>query len=470
MKRWLAVISLGVCTLSAAGWTTWRRDRNLIVVWGGEGAAELEFITTTTFRYTRRTAPAPARPQFRDRVEFTVTEEGDRLKLQTRYITVSLFKKGMNLQVHDGEGKLVASFGAQGFEPDLQFRRHGFLLSRQGYGLSRNARGECFFHYGPSPKEILEQRYEILDKFEQLTHSDLRVLEVSALPRAAVRLRTQPALSWSALADLVSEAVASSLEGVVFPALNITGWQTAPEPLRRRALDLASVFPLVYSTEAAKPELPDRRKKLASFLVTYFWEARDRGLPLIRPVGMQYPHDPLAAEENSVFLLGDELLIVPVVSEAPKRSFYLPQGIWTDLESNAVLKGKRRVEIDVPEYLPVYLRNGSILPVDGDPMALHYTPTLAAELFLYEPELDTYSQFHASPAGDFLRLQAEPKKSRRFEWIVHHVDRPKAIRGFQEAQSRADLRPGRWHYDAARRNLHLVIHAAADSDVVVNIE
>ncbi len=383
---------------------------------------------------------------------------------------MSLFKTGLKLQVRDGEGKLVASFPAEGFEPELQFRRHGFLFSREGYGLSRNRRGDCFFHYGPNPKEVFEQRYGTMEPFEQLTYDHLKVLDVSALPEPAVRLRAQAPLSWQSLTEVVREAAAATWEGVVFPALNVANWGAAEPRLRQRALDLASIFPLVYAAGGPKPEMPPRRSHLASYLVTYFWEARDRGLPLIRPPGFQYPFDSKAAEENSVFLVGDELLIVPITGEESKRSFYLPQGIWTDLESNAVLRGRQRVEIDVPPYLPVYLRNGSILPVDGDPMVLHYTPALAAELFLYEPDLDAYSQFHASPAGDFMRLQAEPKKSRRFEWIVHHVDRPKGIAKFREAQSRADLRPGSWYYDAARRNLHVVIYAAAGSDVVVNIE
>ncbi len=470
MTRLVTAILVAACAVEAADWTSWYRDRNRVVARTTDGVAEIEFVTSATFRYARRSAPSPGRFQRADRVEFTVEEAKDRLTLKTRYLVVSLFKKGLKLQVADGEGKLVATFPAEGFEPELQFRRHGFLLSREGYGLSRNRRGECFFHYGPNPKEVFEQRYGTMERFEQLTYDHLRVLDASALPEPAVRVRAQAPLSSQSLAEVVREAIAATFEGVVFPALNVANWGAAEPRLRQRALDLASIFPLVYAAGGPKPELPPRRSLLASYLVTYFWEARDRGLPLIRPLGIQYPHDPKAADENSIFLLGDELLIVPITSEETKRSFYLPQGIWTDLESNAVFRGRQRVEIDVPPYLPVYLRNGSILPVDGDPMVLHYTPTLAAELFLYEPDRDDYSQFHASPAGDFMRLQAEPKKSRRFEWIVHHVDRPKGIAKFQEAQSRAGLRPGFWYYDAARRNLHVVIYAAAGSDVVVNIE
>ncbi len=159
-----------------------------------------------------------------------------------------------------------------------------------------------------------------------------------------------------------------------------------------------------------------------------------------------------------MFMLGDELLIAPILSPAPKRSFYLPQGVWTDLATNRKYTGRRILEIDAPDYLPVFLRNGSILPLDGKPMQLHYTPMLGGELFLYEPELDDYSQLHAGPAGDFMRLEMESKVSRDYEWVIHHVDRPKSVEGAT-----------RWSHDEKAGNLHVFASAPAGGDVIVNI-
>jgi hypothetical protein len=75
--------------------------------------------------------------------------------------------------------------------------------------------------------------------------------------------------------------------------------------------------------------------------------------------------------------------------------------------------------------VPLFLRNGSILPLEsapaGGPMTLHYTPRLAAEFFLYETDLGQYSQLHASPALDRMRLEIDSKKARIYEWVVHHL-------------------------------------------------
>jgi alpha-glucosidase (family GH31 glycosyl hydrolase) len=193
--------------------------------------------------------------------------------------------------------------------------------------------------------------------------------------------------------------------------------------------------------------------------MTYFWEAREHGFPLLRPLAVQYPADPAAVAEDSVFMLGDELLLVPITSAARTRSFYLPQGSWLDLATNQKHRGRQKLEIPVAaDRIPMFLRNGSILPLDGDPMILHYTPSLGAEYFLYEPDLEDYSQMHAAPSLDWMRLEIESKKTRDYEWILHDVNRPKAVEP-----------AAKWRWDGKSRSLHVSVHAAAGSDVIINI-
>ncbi len=69
-----------------------------------------------------------------------------------------------------------------------------------------------------------------------------------------------------------------------------------------------------------------------------------------------------------------------------------PMGNWTDLRGNKVYPGRQRIEIEAaPDEMPLFVRNGSILPMEGEaaagPMILHYLPKLAAEFFLYEPDV-----------------------------------------------------------------------------------
>jgi hypothetical protein len=108
-------------------------------------------------------------------------------------------------------------------------------------------------------------------------------------------------------------------------------------------------------------------------------------------------------------------------------------------------------------------------------MTLHYFPRLGGEFFVFENEPQDYSLIHAAPAGDFMRLEIESRKDRYYEWILHHVDRPrKVVAGgveFGEAANRQRLRlqPGGWFYDSPNGNLHVWMLGSAGKDDIVTI-
>jgi hypothetical protein len=83
---------------------------------------------------------------------------------------------------------------------------------------------------------------------------------------------------------------------------------------------------------------------------------------------------------------------------------------------------------------------------------------LAAEFFLAEPGYDHPTQLHASPAGEYLRLQIESLVARDYEWVVHHVTAPESVDRGEFPQ-----------YDARKKQLRVNVTAAAASDIIVNI-
>jgi len=258
------------------------------------------------------------------------------------------------------------------------------------------------------------------------------------------------------------------MSGVLLPALSLDAFQS-----EGRATQLGSVAPIVFGSR------PDRlratiRGELEAYFATYAEEARERGLPLIRALPMQFPKDAEAAKAIDEFMLGDELLVAPIFTARNSRSIYLPMGIWTRLSNNQVFEGKRTIALDAePDELPLFSRNGAILPLGSSPMTLHYFPRLGGEFFLFESDLEDYSQAHAAPAGSFMRLEIESKKDRDYEWVAHHVDRPRkvveAAAAYIESVGGAELRPRAWFYDARNRNLHIRVRAHAGGDEIVNV-
>jgi alpha-glucosidase (family GH31 glycosyl hydrolase) len=71
-------------------------------------------------------------------------------------------------------------------------------------------------------------------------------------------------------------------------------------------------------------------------------------------------------------------------------------GIWTDMRTGAVHKGKQTCWRGAG--LPIYAKNGTIVPLlqpDGT-LQLHYMPRLGAEFFISEPGDTQPSQVHAA--------------------------------------------------------------------------
>jgi hypothetical protein len=186
---------------------------------------------------------------------------------------------------------------------------------------------------------------------------------------------------------------------------------------------------------------------------------------------VEFSRDKNPGPQTDVFMMGDEVLLAPVVAPGSHRALQLPRGIWTDLRTNIEHNGTQTIDVDAPPgQVPTFARNGAVLPLAAKTaMELHYFPSLGGEFFLWESGKRDNSQFHAAPAGDFIRVEIESKVSRNYEWVIHHTGRPVSVEDCKPVRQRAALEPGTWWHDKARNDLHVMVHAEAGSDTIVNI-
>ena len=78
-------------------------------------------------------------------------------------------------------------------------------------------------------------------------------------------------------------------------------------------------------------------------------EAATRSLPMVRHLMLQFPDDPQSRSISDQFMLGDSLLVAPVVEEgATKREVYLPPGEWFHVWTGTSYAGGKVVEVDAP--------------------------------------------------------------------------------------------------------------------------
>ena len=102
-------------------------------------------------------------------------------------------------------------------------------------------------------------------------------------------------------------------------------------------------------------------------LVPYFVDlshlASTTGVPIVRPLGFQYPTDEGSWHAELEFLVGDGLLAAPVTGGGTTPSVYLPPGSWADLYAGGVVKGPSSFTRPTPDdQFPLYLRSGSAIP------------------------------------------------------------------------------------------------------------
>lgn len=489
-----------------------------------DGTAEMEWLSATSFRFARSwTGPVASLPKItHDAISPDFDEAGSTITMRSRLLTVMLDRGDLSLQVRSRQNAAVATattvHGASGAELRIALRPEertfgllggttgklnlrgekltrdrGFFFSSAGYGVFLRWPSRCvfdltsgtvsapgassidyLFYFGPTAKEVMEQHSD-LDPLAEVRGDALDVLTRATLPKESTVLPAGAIQTWSDLTGLIRTLNQWSLSAVIYPALDLARFDAAPADVKQRAEDLSSMLPILYRSSGEGGVDTATRKMWTPYLVTYLREAYDRGFPLIRPLPMEFSRDADSDRQNDVFMLGDEVLLAPVEGPGDKRRLELPRGIWTDFRTNAEYKGNQSIEVDAPPgRVPMFVRNGWIVPLAArDRMELHYFPSLGGEFFLWEPDVAENSQFHASPAGDYVRVEIESKKRRTYEWVLHHTGAPKQVAedsgSYQRAMDRASLQAGSWWHDDAGNNLHIVLRTEPGTDRIVNI-
>jgi alpha-glucosidase len=106
------------------------------------------------------------------------------------------------------------------------------------------------------------------------------------------------------------------------------------------------------------------RYQLLPFLYTTLEEAHRTGVPLFRPLLLNYQNDPNTYNLDDQFMIGTDLLVAPVVKpDVTRRLVYLPKGTWYDYWTHKKYTGETTISVDAPlETVPMFVRAGAIIP------------------------------------------------------------------------------------------------------------
>ena len=110
------------------------------------------------------------------------------------------------------------------------------------------------------------------------------------------------------------------------------------------------------------------RHRLAPYLYHTACQSHLFGIPMLRPLLMEYPHDPVAKIQNLSYMLGDSLLIAPGF-DREEYDLYLPEGQWMNIESKEVYEGRSFVPVENKPFadggtsLLVFQKEGTSIPL-----------------------------------------------------------------------------------------------------------
>jgi alpha-D-xyloside xylohydrolase len=182
-----------------------------------------------------------------------------------------------------------------------------------------------------------------------------------------------------AMAESLRGGLSLAASGFGYWSHDIGGFEGTPDPTvfkRWIAFGLLSSHsrlhgsgsyrvPWAYDEEAVDVLRTFTRLKmrLMPYLAIAAEEAHRDGVPMMRPMVLEFPDDPTAAYLDRQYMLGPDVLVAPVMSADGQVTYYVPAGTWTHLVTGEQVTGPRWVtEKHDVDSVPVLARPGAVIP------------------------------------------------------------------------------------------------------------
>ncbi|RCH55694.1 glycoside hydrolase family 31 [Mucilaginibacter hurinus] len=282
-------------------------------------------------------------------------------------------KKANHLQAHNVYGLQMIRASYEGARE--QFKERPFLLTRSGYaGL---------------------QRYSALWTGDNRSEEDHMM--------AGVRLLNSLGLS-----------------GVAFSGMDVGGFTGNPTVgLYTRWMELGAFTPYFrnhtqLNSKSSEPwsygedvldiarNYISLRYQLLPYLYSSFYEATQTGMPVMRSLAINYTHDPRIFDWQfqNQYEFGNGLMVAPFESTKEFGKIYFPAGKWYDFYNDATQAGgeDKIVQLNINK-LPVYVRGGSIIPVQSLVQTTSQLPTDTLTVHIY----------HGNSANSFVYYEDDGK-------------------------------------------------------------
>ena len=239
--------------------------------------------------------------------------------------------------------------------------------------------------------------------------------------------------------------------------------------------------------EAIRRKYIELRYELMPYLYTGIEEASRTGIPLMRPVFLEYPQASEFYGDNRDFLFGTDFFAAPVTTEmVDAEEIALPPGEWYDFWTNSKLSSKEKFSLRPRlDEMPLYVRAGAIVPMQPLVQSTGEKPNGPLELRVYLPASTTGNDCRgalyqddghtfAYQRGEFLRVNYSCEVSNGSATVSSTIEKnafqpwwkSAVITVFGMAATPKEVRIGDdvlrgWRYDDSAHTVTLTVPDAA---------
>ena len=316
--------------------------------------------------------------------------------------------------------------------------------------------------------------------------------------------------TWNHLRLATQMVLNLGVSGIPFVGADVGGFGSSPPPaLLTRWVELAAFSPF-FRDHAAKGTLPhevwnngpeqeairrryiETRYRLLPYIYSLADESSRTGLPLMRPLFLDFPDvfTPGFDHLDTEFLLGPSLLVAPppFAETLDDYSVSFPKDHeWYDFWTGLKLTEHREIHPPL-DLMPVYVRGGSIVPLEPLIQNTDETPSGPLELrvypgsqcsgsiylddghtFLYQHGEYLRQSFTCQSDGNSIRLKFHAREGSYTPWWkfieVVVYDWPSA---HAEAKFSSSTYPLKTTYDAKQHALHMTLSdVSAEAELTI---
>jgi len=299
-----------------------------------------------------------------------------------------------------------------------------------------------------------------------------------------------PQSTFEAMGSVLRGGLSFALSGYPFWSHDVGGFTGQPSMelyLRWAQFGLLTTQTRFHGTTPREPwafgeqavevvrEFARLRYSLLPYLYTYAEVACRTGMPVMRPLVLEFQNDPAVRNDGTQYLLGESLLVAPVLEPGGSVEVYLPDGTWMDHWSGERYNGQQTlVRDDVPiDELPLFVRVESVIPMreptqyvhPGTPECVSLEIALArdgeteASTPFYDEDADSLLDVSVRLTGGRSRLEisvSEPERTGMFDGTVRGVSAaPDDVLCNGDPLDRVPDDPdgGEWSYDGTADTL-----------------